>query len=176
MAEQNKAYASALFALALESGEGAEISAGLKDLTEAMKANPEYAELLSTPVLPKSERAALVHQAFDGRLPGDLISFLLLLSEGGRLKELEACAEDFEALYQAHLRSQTAYVTSATELTEEQKQRLKERLEAQSGKTVTLQCSVDASLLGGVRVDFDGRVFDGSLRRRMDEIKKVLDQ
>ena len=58
----------------------------------------------------------------------------------------------------------------------ELEQRLKERLEAQSGKTVTLQCSVDASLLGGVRVDFDGRVFDGSLRRRMDEIKKVLDQ
>ena len=176
MAELNKAYASALFALALENGTEAEISAGLKDMKEVLEENPEYADLLSAPTVPKSERAALVHAALDGRLPEDLISFLLLLCDGGLLNEFEACASDYEALYRAHLRTQTAYVVSAVALSEEQKCHLKERLETLSGKSVTLQCSLDPSLLGGMTVELDGKVYDGSLRHRMDEMKKVLDQ
>ncbi|MBP3301039.1 MAG: ATP synthase F1 subunit delta [Clostridia bacterium] len=174
--ELNKAYASALFSLAREAGNAAEIGEGLKTLTQIFAENPEYGLLLASPSVPKTERTALVHQAFDGKLPEDLISFLLLLCSGGHLKELDACAEEYEFLYQASLRVATAEVCSAMELTEEQKQKLQNRLESLSGKQVTLSCTVDPTLVGGLTVALDGKVYDGSLRRRMDDIKKVMEQ
>lgn len=176
MAERNNAYAAALFSLAAESDSCEEMSRGLKDLVAVFSENPEYVELLSSPALAKSERAALAHAAFDGRLPEDLVSFVLLLSEGRHLGELEDCAAEFDGLYRAYLRTATARVLSASELTEDQKVRLKARLEQISGKTVALSCAVDPALLGGLRVELDGTVYDGSLRRRMDDIKKVIDQ
>ena len=174
--ELNKAYASALFSLAEETGKASEISEGIQTLLAVFEENPEYAVLLSSPSVSKTERTALVHRAFDGRLPEDLISFLLLLCTGGHLKELSACAEEYDALYQASLRVAVAEVCSAVELTEEQKKKLQNRLETLSGKQVILSCTVDSSLMGGLTVNLDGTVYDGSLRRRMDEIKKVMEQ
>lgn len=176
MAERNNAYAAALFSLAAESESLEEMSSGLKDLVAVFSQNPQYTELLSSPALPKSERAALAHAALDGHLPQDLVSFVLLLAEGGHLGELEECASEFDGLYRDYLRSATARVVSAVALSEDQKLRLKTRLEQISGKKILLSCTVDASLLGGLRVDLDGTVYDGSLRRRMDDIKKVMDQ
>ena len=176
MAELNNAYAAALFALSSEAGTCEEVSSGLKDLVTVFSENPDYVELLSNPALPKSERAALAHAAFDGRISQDLVSFVLLLCDGGHLREIEDCAEDFEGLYQASLRTATAHVRSAVALTEEQKTRLCARLGALTGKTVTLSCTVDSALLGGLTVEIDGTVYDGSLRHRMDDMKKVMDQ
>ena len=176
MAERNNAYAEALFALAAETGMCEEISSGLNLLTELFSQYPEYAELLSTPALSKEERASLAHAAFDGRIPADLISFLLILCDKRDLEELSACSEAYDGLYRDSLRTATAYVCSATELTEEQKERLKGRLEKISGKRVFLSCIVDPSLLGGITVELDGTVYDGSLRHRMDDMKKVMDQ
>ena len=176
MAELNKAYASALFTLAQETGEEGAVEEGLKTLVGVFADHPEYELLLSAPSLSKTERDALVHQAFDGRLPEDLISFLLLLCQGGHLKELESCAAEYEALYQRSLRLATAKVCSAVALTKDQKEKLQNRLETLSGKQVTLSCTVDPALVGGITVELDGKVYDGSLRRRMDDIKKVMEQ
>jgi F-type H+-transporting ATPase subunit delta len=174
--ELNKAYASALFSLAQESGNASEISEGMKTLLSVFEENPEYAVLLSSPSVSKTERTELVHRAFDGNLPADLISFLLLLCTGGHLKELKACAEEYEYLYRVSLRVATAEVRSAVALTEDQKEKLRNRLQTLSGKQVTLSCTVDPTLVGGLTVEVDGTVYDGSLRRRMDEMKKVMEQ
>ena len=69
-----------------------------------------------------------------------------------------------------------ATVTAAAGLTDEEKERLRRALERRSGHSVQLECRVDASLLGGVVVEMDGRVLDGSLRHRLHEIKEVMEQ
>ena len=51
---------------------------------------------------------------------------------------------------------------------------LRAKLEKKLGRTVTLQCRVSPELIGGVRVEVDGRVIDGSIRNKLDEIKEVM--
>ena len=70
----------------------------------------------------------------------------------------------------------TAQVTSAVPLTESEKQQLAEKLSARFGRTVTLECAVDESLLGGMVVRVDGKVLDGSLRGRLHAVKEVMKQ
>ena len=65
-------------------------------------------------------------------------------------------------------------MTSAVELTEAEKAALTEKLGKKLGRTIHLECSVDPSLLGGLVVNVDGKVIDGSLKHKLQEIKEVM--
>jgi F-type H+-transporting ATPase subunit delta len=84
------------------------------------------------------------------------------------------CVEEYRRLLDAKNARTVAHVTSARELTEAQKRSLVERLERTSGAKVTLECEIDPSLIGGAIVKMDGRIMDGSVRRRLLEIKEVM--
>ena len=43
-------------------------------------------------------------------------------------------------------------------------------------KTVVLDCKIDETLIGGVTVKVDGTIIDGSVKRRLDDIKEVIDR
>ena len=66
-----------------------------------------------------------------------------------------------------------ARVTSAVPLTEGEKNALRLKLEKDGG-TVTLDCVVDPEIMGGVIVETEDRVIDGSLRHRLREMKDVM--
>ena len=51
---------------------------------------------------------------------------------------------------------------------------LRAKLEKKLSKTVIMQFRVDPELIGGIRVEVDGRVIDGSIRNKLDEIKEVM--
>ena len=53
---------------------------------------------------------------------------------------------------------------------------LKDKLEKRLGRTIRLECAIDPSLLGGLLVQVDGRVIDGSLKHRLHEIKEVMNR
>jgi F-type H+-transporting ATPase subunit delta len=65
-------------------------------------------------------------------------------------------------------------VRSARPLTEESRRRINEVFEHQTGKRVIADSSVDPDLLGGVVVEIAGRVFDGSLRTRLERLERSL--
>ena len=176
MTEQSKDYAEALYALAAETGEEAACLEGLTLAAALLEEHPAYRELLANPAIPAAERSALLEEALSGAVPEQVLSFLGLLCAHGRIRGLEACLTEYRRLYQASIALSTATVTSAVALTEAQRVRLQQKLEALTGHTVVLECTVDEALLGGLTVQIDGKVLDGSLRRRLHEVKEVIEQ
>ena len=67
-----------------------------------------------------------------------------------------------------------AVVTTAVALTEAQAQALKERLEKISGKTVLLTQKTDSTVLGGIRVELEGKQLDGTVQERLSSLKKKV--
>ena len=67
-----------------------------------------------------------------------------------------------------------ATVTSAVALTDEEKQRLQAALEKQSGGKVNIAYALDRELLGGLIVEIDGKILDGSVRDRLQRVKEVI--
>lgn len=167
-------YAMALFSLGLETGEEQAFMSALDELRTMLVEQPEYMELLSSPCLTAQERAALIDEAFAASLPESIVSLIKLMCDKGRAREIPACVQEYRCLLDARSSAVTANVTSAVELTAHEKEALTRRLEGMSGKKVTLVCSVDPSLLGGVIVEMDGKIMDGSLRHRLQEIKGVM--
>lgn len=176
MTDLSREYAEALFALAAEIDQTKAYLEALDTAAALLVDNPEYVELLACPAVSKDERDGLLAQTFGQILPEQVLSFIQLLCAHGRIRSLTDCIAEYRLLYQTAVAMSTAEVTSAVPLTEDEKKRLSETLSARFGRTVTLVCTVDESLLGGMVVRVDGKVLDGSLRSRLHAVKEVMKQ
>ena len=176
MTEISKEYSEALFSLACEYGSVDETLSALETVAETFDAQPEYLALLSSPSVPLGARTEAIEQAFGGILPEHAVSFLQLLCEKRRIGAFYECLKEYRALVNARGAVVTATITSAVALTEEELSALKQKLEKLSGKTVITECHTDPSIMGGVIVEMDGTVIDGSVRHRLRELKEVMNQ
>ena len=166
-----KDYATALFTLAAEQGNVNLYAIALRTAAEASSA--AYLDVLSSPAVPLTERLAMIDEAF-GSLPQHVVSCLKLLCEHGHIRSLAACAEEFERLSREAANRTVAAVTSAAPLTDEQKTALCRRLEQVIGKGIDPVYTVDASLIGGVVVEVEGKTYDGSVKHRLHDVKDVM--
>ncbi|MBR2319487.1 MAG: ATP synthase F1 subunit delta [Clostridia bacterium] len=176
MTDLSREYAEALFALAAERDQTKEYLEALDTAATLLADNPDYVELLACPAISKDERDGLLAQTFGQILPEQVLAFIQLLCAHGRIRSLSDCIAEYRLLYQTAVAMSTAEVVSAVPLTEEEKERLAAALATRMGRTVTLVCTVDESLLGGLSVTIDGKVLDGSLRSRLHAVKEVMKQ
>ena len=174
MTDTSKSYADALFSLALETTTVAETLTALRAMLSGIYATEGALDLLASPSIPKDERCAVLEKAFGDVQPEHVMSFVGILVQHGHIRELNDCVEAYTALHDEHSRLSTAYVTSAVELTKGEKTELTEKLSRKFQRTIHLECAVDPSLLGGLIVNVDGKVIDGSLKHKLQEIKEVM--
>ena len=174
MRQISKEYASALFSIAEEKGCVREWAGTLAEMDAILRDNARYLDLLASPEIPPEERKALLKQSFGGMAADEIINFAALMCRRGHAKLLPEAITHYRRLADIRDRTRVAKVVSAVALTQEEKERLTAALEKQSGMKVMLSCAVDPSILGGMIVEMDGRVTDGSVRTRLREIKEVI--
>ena len=174
MSEKSLEYAKALFMLASEKELREDYKDGLETVDSVFKENPQYIDFLSTFSVPLSERLAALESAFGERIPRDVVSFLKILCEKKHISEFSECANDYFNLYNEIDKISGAKVTSAVELTKEEKAKLSEKLEKSSGKKMVIEYVVDESILGGLIVETDGKIMDSSLKKHLKDVKDVI--
>ena len=148
----------------------------MQTIRQLFRENPDYVKLLSEPSIPKEERTKLLDTAFGTEAERYLVNFLKLLCERGILGEYSGCCEEFTRRYNVDHNIATAVVTSAVALTDEQMAALKDKLEKISGKTVTLTQKTDPTVLAGLKVELEGRQLDGTVKSRLDDLSRKLNE
>ena len=174
MTETARRYGGSLYELALEEGMVDEVLAQLREVLDLMKENPQYERLLAEPSITKKERTQLIDEAFGSSLWPYLLNFLKLLCEEGYIPELKGCYKEDRRRYNEDHGISEATVTSARELTETQKAALLDKLEKMSGKKVEMICLVNPALIGGVRLDFEGKRYDGTAAERLKTLRSII--
>ena len=169
-------YASALMEIALTENIKNELYDSLKIVKKSFKEFPEYEELLLSPAISSEERVSMVKQAFEGQVHDYILSFLCVLTEKGHIRDFGDAFSSFEEMYLDMSKKTEAVVYTAVELTEDQKASMKQALEKKLGKTVDIKYRINASLIGGGVVEVDGTRIDWSLKRRLKDIKEVMEQ
>ena len=167
-------YASALFTLAVEEGKQREYFDSLETVKTVFTQNSEYIDFLNSFSIPKSERVDAIEEAFGKSLEEHVVSFVKLLCEKDKISEFFECVEIYKELLDLYENVAVAKVTSSTELKEEEKTKLKEKLEKAYGKKVVLDIKVDKSLICGIVVEIDGKIIDGSIRKSLGNVKEVI--
>lgn len=165
-----KVYGDALYELAASEALSDPLWEQWKALSAILRENPTYLALLQNPAVAKEERLGLIDSAFRGALHPYLLNFLKLLCERGKLSSLEGCAARFEERWLTEHGMVKVKAASATPLSQEQSRLLREKLEQVTGKAILLETAVEPSMIGGIRVLMNGRVWDGSVRGRLREL------
>lgn len=174
MTDIGREYGAALFMLAAEEEKTSEYFDALSAVRTAFEREKEYLDFLASPNIPVNERIKALEDAFGTFLPEHVLSFLQLLCEKGHARSFFACVDEYKKLLDASMQVSTATVVSAVALTETEKKKIKQSLREISGHSVTLECSVDEKLLGGLVITMDGKVMDTSLKTRLAEVKDVM--
>ena len=169
------AYAQGLFSLALEEGLDQKILEQLQVLDQSFAQEPQFLRLLAAPNLSKEERCGILDESFRGKVHSYVLNFMKILTEKGYIRTFSACVRAYEALFDAQHGIVPVCAATAVAMTEEQKARLTQKLESLTGKTVRLTNRIDESVLGGVRLDYDGRRIDGTVKNHLDAVRKLLD-
>ena len=165
MTETARVYGGSLYELAQEEHLEEEILSEMKEIRALFRENPEY---------PRKERIGLIDAAFGSQAEPYLVNFIKLLCEKNLLREFGGCQEAFQRRYFAAHNIAEAVVTSAASLSKEQEELLKKKLETMSGKTVVMELKTDPSVLAGVRVELDGKLFDGTVKGRLSELSRRI--
>ena len=167
-------YAEALFEAAREREELEEILSDLQEFVMALHGSEELRLFFYGGQIPERQK----RRALDGLTEGmstSTTNFLKVLVDNGREEILEEVLARYEQLVKEHLGRIEVDVTTAVELSEGQRDRLKERLASVlEGREVILETNVDAGLIGGAVFRFGGRLMDGSIRGRLESLREGM--
>ena len=164
-------YARALFACAAARKEEAAVAADLGGCARALAAAQP---LLRDPRVPAARKKSLVRESLRGAAAPLTADFLEFLIEKKRFALLPAVAGDFDRLILQARRLVRARVCAARPLSEADRKRLRESLEAFAGAGVELDVQPDPELLGGVTVRLGDWVLDSSLRGQLQNLKEAI--
>lgn len=174
MRGNGKEYAVALFSIALESEQHAQIYDDMEYLKELVNDNPEYIDYLVNSSIPKSERVNNLREVFEGRVCDPVFAFLNVLLEHRDTNVLLSAIDEFRSLYEDYMNVADAVVTSVVELTDEQKKKLISKLSLVTGRRIRATYVIDSSLIGGLSVTVDGKLYDGSIKKNLNNLKEVM--
>ncbi len=168
------AYGDSLYDLCTEEKLTEEILPEIELVKRIFDDNPDYIRVLNEPSIAKAERIKLLNDAFDGKINRYLLNFLKLLCENGIIAEYKNCAKQFTKRYNKDNGIVEATVTSAVKITEVQRKMLTEKLEKISGRKVVLTEKTDDKFIAGLKVDMDGKQYDGTVSERINTIRKAV--
>jgi F-type H+-transporting ATPase subunit delta len=167
-------YGQGLYALAREEGLEADILQQMQTLEEAFSQEPTFLKLLASANVPKQDRTQILDESFREKVHIYVLNFLKLLTEKGYIRHFSACYRAYREQYNEDKGILEVSAVAAISLTDGQKKRLAEKLTAITGKQIDLICKVDPAVLGGIRLNFDGKQVDGTVKGRLDAMAKTL--
>lgn len=168
-------YAQALFDLSKDQNQIAAVEADLKSLKAALADSRDLKVLLASPRFDADAKGkGLAAIAQKGKFSATTQKFLGLLAANGRAGALPSVITAFERLSAEARGVVSAQVTTAVPLTAAQSKGVAAALRQALGKDPEIETRVDPAILGGIKVRVGSRLFDASLKSKLDSLKFAL--
>jgi F-type H+-transporting ATPase subunit delta len=168
-------YATALADVVIRSGEVESVKTELKTWEELMSSNADLQNAFRNPAIAHTSKEKVLEGLLAKTRPSTTTSnFLRVLLQNSRLTELGAINQRFESVLEERSGAAIAEVTSARELSADQRNELKTNLEKLTGKQIKLNFSIDPELIGGVVTRIGSTIYDASVKTQLENLKEEL--
>ena len=174
MTQVGSVYGEALYTLALEENLSNVILEELSVLEQSFRAEPDFIRLLSSPNLSVQERCNILDDSFRGNVQPYVLNFLKILTEKGYMRYFFDCCKAYEESYNRDNGILPVTAITAVSLNPAQVEKLSAKLCQITGKQVKLLNRVEPDVLGGVRLDYDGKQLDDTVSHRLDTVRSLL--
>jgi len=168
MSQLSEAYAQAFFDLAVEKNTLEDVIRIFSGLEDGLK---DYPSFLVHPKLSVADKEKIFQATTDHPL---VLQFLKVLTQHHRLGELHAIIQDLKQTMQAMKNVKTIHVFSKVALSTQQIENIEAIFKRQGAETIELISHIDKTLLGGLRIQYDDKVFDDSVESTYDTLQQML--
>ncbi|GAA4324793.1 ATP synthase F1 subunit delta [Mucilaginibacter gynuensis] len=170
-------YAKSLIDLATEQNVVEETKADMVFFLKVLKENTQLNAVLGNPIVSQSKKVSIVDAIFGGKVSKLSISFFNIMINKGRGEVLLTTANEYINLYNLKKNIIKATVTSASPLTEANKQKMIADVQAATGSnSVILDAKVDPALIGGFVLTVGDRQIDTSIASDLKKLKTEFAQ
>lgn len=169
-----KRYATALFELTKEQNQLEQVEIELRAIKKAMKENPELISLLKSPKFSAEKKKGIINEIFSSATTL-VVNTIMLLSDRHRVNEITDVVDEYIELANVNRGIAEATVYSTRPLTANESAAISSAFAQKVGRvSLNIENIIDTNLLGGVKVRIGNKIFDGSLRGKLDRLERNL--
>lgn len=169
-----KNYAETLFELALRNDCAESYGVAIATIANVIEDDPKFRMFLETPRIDDEDKKVVVRRAFGEALPKHVVNFVMVTIDKRRQRLLREISRVYDLLLDDHLGREHVEVTVARQLDDATTQLITERLSSALGTRVIPHIRVKPEILGGLVVRTGDTIYDGSIRRRLEGMRRRL--
>lgn len=167
-----KRYAKSIFDLSKEKNLLDTIYQDFAHIQNLIRESKELRFLIQTPIINSIKKLEMLKKAFSNHFHNITITFLDILFRRHRESILPSVAEEFIKLYQKEKNITEVLLISASPLSEDFVQQLKNKIESKLQTQVIFQFKIEPEIIGGFILRFHGKEYDGSVASKLRKLKR----
>jgi F-type H+-transporting ATPase subunit delta len=164
-------YAKAILETAVSTGKANQVNDDMKSIIAAVNSSPDLKDFLASPIITSEVKMNVLSEIF-GSVQADTKSLFRLLQENKRFQILEAIATQFNAQFDEMNGVEVAKVTTAFPITADLEAKILAKATSISTKKITIQNTVDPSIIGGFILRIGDKQYNASVSNRLQELKR----
>ena len=172
----NRRYAKSFLDLAVEQNSLEQVKDDMVFILEVIESSKELRTMLKSPVISEDKKKAVLEAIIGPSVSVLTNSFIKIILKKGRESQLQGIAHGFRNLYREHHGIEEAVITSAHELTAEQKEDIRAKLKGVTGSAIEIKEIIDPSIIGGVKIRVGDKQYNGSLAYQLDQLKRQFQE
>lgn len=167
-------YATAAFSLAHDGGAVDRVGDDLATIAAAIASDAQTREFFLSPVVDRAQKENVLLEAFGGRTHDVALHLVLLLVRKHREPILGTLLEEYRKLQQRATGAEPLTIAAARRIDDRAFAALVDRLQRIYGKRFDATQTVDASLIGGIRILMGDRLIDGTIAGQLNALARTL--
>jgi F-type H+-transporting ATPase subunit delta len=169
-----KNYAETLFELGRRNDALQEYGDAIETVARLLDEDPKFRTFMETPRIDDDDRKGVVKTAFAQALPKHVVNFVLVTIDKRRQRLLRGISTQYHLLLDSHMGREHVRVTVARPIDDSTKQLITEKLSKILGKEAIPHVRVEPGIIGGLIVRTGDTIFDVSVRRRLEGMRRQL--
>ena len=167
----NTNYAKALYMLAEETGSTERVEADMRLVGSVFAENRQLAALFANPTMPQAKKMAVLADLFDSRVCDATRLFLRFVVRKNRAVSLGQISEAYLDLYRQANGIVLGELVTHQPVDDAMRDRMSSLVSAYTGRAVELRERTDANMLGGFKLEFDGKMYDARIRTKIRKMR-----
>ncbi len=167
-------YAKAIYDLANEKKLEDLYFENLKLINNLVNNDENVLKIFSHPSINKEEKKSILKNILEQRVEDEFLHFLYVLIDNDRFVDLNDIVDSYQFYLNEKNKECNATVFTKYNLNEEEKTQIKNKLQLHFNKKINLTVTIDENMIGGIIINIDGKVIDGSIFNQMQDLKNEL--
>lgn len=167
-------YAQALLELVSDNLSKEDILKELLDITESVKGSGDLNKVMTSPVISNDEKKNVISKLYENTTNKVILNFLKLLVDKNRFSMLESITKEYKNEINRLNNLLSINVTSAIDLTEDEKSAIKDKLSNILNKNIKLEWATNPDIIAGLVFEVGDNIIDNSLRHKLQDLSRNI--